>query len=85
MSNKTDGKKILGLDLEHDQVGTFNYMINWNFNADDIDYYSPYEDNYGTKSSGSGSGIYNFCDHEWIDVGFFHPKFVCKKCDKDKE
>lgn len=25
------------------------------------------------------------CSHEWINVGFHFDKFVCKKCNKDKE
>lgn len=25
------------------------------------------------------------CQHEWINVGFHFDKYVCKKCDKDKE
>lgn len=24
------------------------------------------------------------CDHEWIDVGFMQPAYVCKHCDKEK-
>lgn len=25
------------------------------------------------------------CSHEWVNVGFHFDKFVCKKCNKDKE
>lgn len=29
--------------------------------------------------------IVKYCtNHEWVDVGFCFPKFVCKHCDKDK-
>ena len=26
----------------------------------------------------------NACEHEWVDVGFSQPKWICKKCDKEK-
>jgi hypothetical protein len=24
------------------------------------------------------------CQHEWVNVGFHHDKWVCKKCNKDQ-
>lgn len=84
MSDNDQSKKILDLELSEQHYGNFNFMTNWNYGADDKDYYSGYEDIFGT-SSGSKETLSSYCDHEWVDVGFNHPKFVCKKCDKDKE
>ena len=84
MNKFSQAQKVLEIELADDDLGNFNFMTNWNYSADDIDYYSPYDDNYGTGASGGG-GSMTFCDHEWIDVGFNHPKFVCKKCDKDRD
>lgn len=25
------------------------------------------------------------CEHQWVDVGFQHSKFVCKKCNENKK
>lgn len=80
---KSSETKILEVELNDSEVGNFTFMVNWNFIGDEFGYTS-YEDGYGTSNK-KQEGSYSYCDHEWVDVGFNHPKLVCKKCDKDKE
>lgn len=40
-----------------------------------------YDDPEKTEPAASPAPV---CNHEWVDVGFMHSKFVCAKCDEPK-
>lgn len=84
MSEVLREEKILEIELDSSKVGNFTFMINWNFRGDDFSYAS-YEEDYGLGDRPSERSYLDLCNHEWIDVGFNHPKFVCKKCDEEKK
>jgi len=81
-------KRASSYGIEFQVTGGIPYIINDNSLENELDkvkhdYYSyrilsthndPY---YGSTPA--------YCSHEWVNVGFHWDKWVCKKCNKDKE
>ena len=83
MSNQVTKTKILERTLGPNEISNFNTMVYWTYYEleEELVDESP-ESFYGT---GVGSKDKVCYDHEWVNVSFNHIKYVCKKCDKEKE
>ena len=81
-------KRIAAYGIEFHCTGAIPYIISeYGFenelNNISKDYYSykvlsTYNDPYYGSSP-------TYCSHEWVNVGFHWDKYVCKKCNKDKD
>lgn len=73
--------------IEFSMPGSPAYIISEHSLADEISKLARDYHEYKVLSTYSSPyyGESTYCSHDWVNVGFHWDKWVCKKCNKDKE
>jgi hypothetical protein len=81
-------KRASAYGIEIHVTGGVPYIINDNSLENELDRINHDYHSYRVLSTHNepyyGSST-TYCSHEWVNVGFHWDKWVCKKCNKDKD